>query len=310
MAHARSGNGGRLQPGPAFGWFIAVAMLAVVTPIRSPGSEPAGALATDSCCGVVELRQYTLRPGQREEFIALFDSTFAVPLDATGMTVIGQFRDLDRPDRFVWIRGFQNMDVRPKELAAFYDSDLWRSHRNEANAVIVDSDNVLLLEPASRSSRLKDVPPRLPEGDAATDGGLIVATLYYTKPGALSDFARLFDRSLRPKTETAGARTVAAYMTSTHENNYPRLPTRLGEHIYVWIAGFASPQGYADYRVKLEADRDWARALWPSARTRLIRDPEVLRLTPTSRSRLRGVGSTGANTRGTPAARSSEAELG
>src|ERR1700733_10215535 len=114
----------------------------------------------DSCCNVVELRQYTLHPGRREPFIELFDGTFADPLDATGMTVIGQFRDLDRPDRFVWLRGFQDMSSRAKELAAFYDSELWHAHRNEANASIDDSDNVLLLVPASRALRFKDIPPR------------------------------------------------------------------------------------------------------------------------------------------------------
>ena len=28
------------------------------------------------------------------------------------MTIIGQFRDLDRPDMFVWLRGFDGMEAR------------------------------------------------------------------------------------------------------------------------------------------------------------------------------------------------------
>ena len=51
---------------------------------------------------VIELRQYTLVPGQRETLIDIFDGNFVEPQDAAGMTVIGQFRDLDRPDMFVW----------------------------------------------------------------------------------------------------------------------------------------------------------------------------------------------------------------
>ena len=55
--------------------------------------------------GVVELRQYTLHPGTRDGLIELFDRELVETQEACGMTVIGQFRDLDRPDRFVWLRG-------------------------------------------------------------------------------------------------------------------------------------------------------------------------------------------------------------
>lgn len=241
-----------------------------------------------SCCNVVELRQYTLRPGRREPFIELFDSTFADPLDATGMTVIGQFRDLDRPDRFVWMRGFQDMPLRAQELAAFYDSDLWHAHRNEANASINDSDNVLLLEAASSKLRFKDIPARPPVGDPSARLGFLLVTLYYTKADNPTAFAQLFDHSLRPRVETAGARTLAAYVTSTQANNFPRLPVRVGEHLFVWVAQFANTEAHAAYQAKLMADKKWATTLWPSAREQLSRDPEVLRLTPTPRSRLRG----------------------
>lgn len=255
---------------------------------EAPAAEPPGTYADPSCCNVVELRQYALHPGRREPFIELFDRTFADPLDATGMTVIGQFRDLDRPDRFVWMRGFQDMASRARELAAFYDSDLWHRYRNEANASIDDSDNVLLLEPASPALRFNGIPPRPVAAAAATQVGLVVATLYYTKPDTLAAFGALFDRSLRRRAEAAGARTLAAYRTSTKENNFPRLPVRSGEHIFVWVAQFANPEAYAAYQAKLTADKKWTRTLWPTAREQLTRDPEVLRLTPTPRSRLRG----------------------
>ncbi len=67
------------------------------------------------------------------------------------MDVIGLFRDLDDPDRFVWLRGFPDMAARLAALETFYNSDLWWSHRDAVNATLVDSDDVLLLRP--RSSR-------------------------------------------------------------------------------------------------------------------------------------------------------------
>jgi hypothetical protein len=177
------------------------------------------------------------------------------------------------------------MPSRARELAAFYDSDLWHARRNEANASIDDSDNVLLLEPASPALRFKDIPLRPAPSNAAAPVGLVVVTLYYTKAETLNTFETLFDRSLRHRAETAGARTLAAYVSSTQENNFPRLPIRIGEHIFVWVAQFANPAAYAAYQSKLAADKQWNQTRW---RELITRDPEVLRLTPTPRSRLRG----------------------
>ena len=49
-------------------------------------------------CSVIELRQYMLHPGQRDALIELFDREFVETQEAVGMRVIGQFRDLGRPD--------------------------------------------------------------------------------------------------------------------------------------------------------------------------------------------------------------------
>src|SRR5690348_6640492 len=101
---------------------------------------------------VVELRQYTLRPGQRDVLIELFDREFVESQEAAGMAIVGQFRDLDDPDRFVWIRGFASMPARAKALAAFYGGPVWKQHAAAANATMIDSDNVLLLRPATASA--------------------------------------------------------------------------------------------------------------------------------------------------------------
>ena len=55
-------------------------------------------------CPIVELRQYTLHPGQRDVLISLFDRALVESQEELGMTILGQFRDLDNPDRFVWLR--------------------------------------------------------------------------------------------------------------------------------------------------------------------------------------------------------------
>ena len=80
---------------------------------------------------VVELRQYTLHPGRRDDLIELFDREFVETQEACGMVVIGQFRDLDDPDRFVWLRGFADMESRREALTAFYGGPVWKANSAE-----------------------------------------------------------------------------------------------------------------------------------------------------------------------------------
>src|SRR5689334_8037801 len=92
---------------------------------------------------ILELRQYTLHPGQRDVLIELFEREFIESQEALGMEVIGTFRDLDRPDRFVWLRGFPDMAARGERLQSFYGGPVSQKHRDAANATMIDSDNVL-----------------------------------------------------------------------------------------------------------------------------------------------------------------------
>src|ERR671922_1233314 len=88
---------------------------------------------------IVDLRQYTLYPGTRDGFVALFDREFVETQEATGMRVIGQFRDLGDPNRFVWMRGFPDMPSREKALTAFYvHSAAWRTHAETARSHMID----------------------------------------------------------------------------------------------------------------------------------------------------------------------------
>lgn len=106
---------------------------------------------------VVELRRYTLHPGRRDELIALFEREFVEPQEAAGAHLFGLFRSRASPDEFVWLRGFRSMESRKAALEAFYFGEVWRKFRDEANATMVDSDNVLLLRPIRRG--LAEPPP-------------------------------------------------------------------------------------------------------------------------------------------------------
>src|SRR5437773_2801784 len=124
--------------------------------VNSVMTEPIGERqmqSSQSCCPVVELRQYALHPGKRDVLIDLFDREFVETQEAAGMRIIGQFRDLDHPDRFVWLRGFRDMTSRAKALTDFYGGPAWKKHPEAANEKMIDSDNGLLPRPARPTSR-------------------------------------------------------------------------------------------------------------------------------------------------------------
>jgi hypothetical protein len=235
---------------------------------------------------IIELRQYTLHPGQREALITLFETEFIESQEAVGMRIVGQFRDLDNPDRFVWVRGFTDFAARAEQLSRFYSGEVWQAHRAEANATMVDSDNVLLLRAARPGSGFAPADhPRPPRGSTDASTGVVVATIYAFAGPVDPAFAAFFDEVLGPHLRAAGIPVVASFVTEPRPNNYPRLPVREHEHVFVWFTRFADA-GEADRRMAaLTASSGW-RGVAETLRRKLVASPEVLRLQPTPRSQL------------------------
>src|SRR4029077_3663168 len=169
--------------------------------MQNPDAQP----SLENCCPIVELRQYTLHPGKRDVLIDLFDREFIETQEALGMMVLGQFRDVDDPDRFVWLRGFPDMPTRAKGLSAFYGGPGWQRHREVANATMIDSDNVLLLRPAApETGFLPGMQPRPPAGTSGDGAGLVIATIYSLDAPARNDVVDHFARMVRPALIGAG----------------------------------------------------------------------------------------------------------
>jgi hypothetical protein len=238
-------------------------------------------------CAVVELRQYTLHPGQRDTLIELFDREFVETQEAAGITVMAQFCDIDRPDRFVWLRGFAGMAERAEALAAFYGGSVWAAHRDAANATMLDSDDVLLLRPARPGGGLALAGRgRAPVGATHAPRGLVVAHVCPLRPGAGGEVADHFDSRVAPRLVSAGAEIVACYVTEPRPNTFPRLPVREGENVFVWLARFGDRQAHRSWLERLAAEPAWRDAVEPEWSRHLQGAPQVLRLAPTARSRF------------------------
>ena len=238
---------------------------------------------------IVELRQYTLHPGRRDELIELFDREFVETQEAVGIQVIGQFYDLDDPNRFVWLRGFNDMSAREQSLNAFYSGPIWKAHRDAANATMIDSDNVLLLRLAHPTSGFSfQNGTRPPLGSRAKQDGFMIATIYYFNKPVDSDFIHYFENTIHPVLMETDALLLAYFVTEDSPNTYPRLHVRDGEYVFVWFAGFQGQDAYKRHFTELTQSKLWSQEVSKFLKRWLIRKPEVLKLTPTSRSRLTG----------------------
>ena len=240
-----------------------------------------------ACCPVVELRQYSLHPGRREALIDLFDREFVETQEDVGISVVGQFRDLDDPDRFVWLRGFPDMSTRAEALDAFYGGPGWAKYRDAANATMTDSDNVLLLRPAREGSGFPVVSrERPPPGAGVPPEGLVAATVYHLGAPADAGFSDYFWATLEPILTGAGAETLACFATEEGANTFPALPVREGERVFVWFSLFGDPAEYDRHAAALGRSREWSDAVENAPTLEAGRPPEVLRLSPTARSLL------------------------
>lgn len=260
---------------------IPLLALALLTPPPSPAPAPA------PCCRVLELRQYTLHPGQRDVLISLFEREFVESQEAQGMHLVGQFRDALDADRFVWLRGFSGMDARRDALAAFYGGPVWKAHREAANATMVDSSNVLLLRPVDAGfapPRAPRPPPGAPEQPGA--GAVVVATLY-PRRAAGDALARFYAREVLPLRRALGAQALALFETEPAQNTFPALPVREGEPLLVAFERFESREAYRAHRERLAREPRWRERVEPALRRQLGGAVQVLLLEPTARSLLR-----------------------
>jgi len=175
---------------------------------------------------IVELRRYTLHPGARDTLIEIFEQHFIAGQEAEGIALLGRYRDLDNPDLFVWVRGFPDSASRAASLAAFYGGPVWREHREAANATMVDSDNVLQLQPVRTGTIARD--------------GAIVATICYLHRPADDGFVETFEREVVPQISAAGGELLATFASDERPNDFPALPIR-DVLAFVWFARYPTP---------------------------------------------------------------------
>lgn len=231
---------------------------------------------------VLELRQYTLRPGARPDLVQLFERELIEPQEAAGMSVGGLFLDRDDADRFVWFRGFRDMERRRRALEDFYLGPVWKRFRDAANATMLGSDDVLLLRPTDPPRPAPEPARKQRQGVDVTEptDEWITVSVYIHRPD--TRFTTWLTQDVHDAVQHQLGVPVATYRTEPALNDFPALPVR-PDHVFVWTAAFADEQEYGAARRRLEESSVWRHTIAPRLEAELS-GRQYLRLQPTARS--------------------------
>jgi hypothetical protein len=231
---------------------------------------------------VVELRRYDIAPGQRDRFVRYFDAYFPEAFEQLDCMVFGQFEDRAAPTKFVWLRGYHDINARPIVDSAFYYGPVWREHRARVNALFPGaSDNVLLLRPLNANTSVTVLPAVNPVDEPHGARGVAVAQIFAVKKGDEDAFAQRAQLAFKHY-EGAKVHSVGVLVTLDVPNNFPQLPVRTDGPFLVWL-GVVEDDAALTHFETLASDVEHS-----LEETGMLRGtPERLVLDPTPRSRLR-----------------------
>lgn len=231
---------------------------------------------------VIEFRRYTVQEKERSNFALYFESYFPEAFEQMGALIFGQFLERGRPDGFLWIRGFHDMDARAAVNEAFYSGPLWKEHASTMNDRLLDHTNVLLLQPLSPERGLPVLPAVDPVKEENGASGIVVTVIFPLAAGSVEAFAREAE-PVFARWRSSGVREVSVLVTLDVPNNFPRLPFRTDGPYLVWL-GIAKDDETLNGRFRPLAENSFPSL---SASGRVRGAPELLVLDPARRSRLR-----------------------
>ncbi len=101
----------------------------------------------------IELRQYRLRPGKREEWIEYMEGEIIPFQISKGMVVVGSFVGEEEEDLYVWIRRFDSEEQREQLYAAVYEDEEWTSVIGPKVGTLIDREQIVVkrIQPTPRS---------------------------------------------------------------------------------------------------------------------------------------------------------------
>ena len=240
---------------------------------------------------VVEFRRYVTSDGELAHFVKYFDAYFPEAFEQLGAMVFGQFTERGHPDHFTWLRGFHDINARPIVNAAFYYGPLWKEHRGKVNAILPDSDNVMLLRPLHADRGISVLPAVDPVTEGHGAQGVVVAQIFVVKKGHEEAFSKEAEAAFAAY-RIDGVHPGGVLVSLDVPNNFPQLPIRTDGPFLVWL-GVVRDNATLDDQLAPRL----AAAEQSLAASGLLRGvPERVVMDPTPRSRLRWLPDTNAGT--------------
>lgn len=90
----------------------------------------------------LELRQYKIRPGKMEEWLAYMQEEIIPFQVSKGAVICGSFRGEEDDSVYVWIRRFESEADRERIYAAIYDSDHWKNTVSPRVGELIDREAI------------------------------------------------------------------------------------------------------------------------------------------------------------------------
>lgn len=91
-----------------------------------------------------ELRQYRVRPGQRERWVQIMEEKIIPFQIAQGMVVIGSFVGEQEEDLYVWIRRFESEAEREQLYKKVYESEYWQQEIAPLASELLDRERTVV----------------------------------------------------------------------------------------------------------------------------------------------------------------------
>ena len=228
---------------------------------------------------VLEIRDYLLKPNRLEHFIDYFEEHFIASQEAVGMSILGQFRLIGEPDRFVWIRGFRDMETRFEALQNFYGGPVWAKYGPLANDMMLEWHNVHLLRPAANLSlnngvSAESLAAALANGTISPHTGNIAIDFYQVASPREKAEINILKAYHEEDIQIRGL-----FVAEMSENTFSRLPVYQVEDAFVVISAYESEADSEKRSIVVSQLAQNGIALHPTI-------PSLL-LSPTLRSPLR-----------------------
>lgn len=193
---------------------------------------------------VIELRDYLIRQGRRDEFIKLFEENFTRSQNILGGYTLGQYRVKGAGDNFFWIRGFKDMPARNKFLNDFYyGSPVWKQHKSTANSMLLNNDNVHLLKPLNLKGSSSDAEFSLNSNWFGREKGIAVVDFYIsnTKLEKLIEFVK---KKYVAILNSSKIENTSFWTSETTPNEFTALPVFQDKNLLVQITFYKNEFEY------------------------------------------------------------------